>query len=278
MELTHLFIGSLNSEVWGTINGYRDLYEFVEKSKTQFNRYKQASKMLGLPMVIAYTNFINYVCDGRATEIQHISVHNYITMASVLTLKKLWKTYLFSSAIDFTSFNLLNNSTADTDKYELLCMHVLSVPDFFCFSAGAKTDRVDKTLALVDNMVAQKTLHPCLKADKKNCSLPTCNKCLRGLLTLDLYNKLDNMNEVFDVDLYRRKRQKYLIELCDLRNNEFFEKLYKLFCKKYPTAMAKARIRIIVRLYIIKPLKVTVRMFIIKPLKVARFFYRKLKR
>lgn len=238
LQLTHLFIASVNAELWDTKDG--DLYQWIKEHKIQFDRYELVSRELNLPLVKVYTNFFWYICSRDWDKYHHLWVHNYISMASVLVLKKLWKVYLFSSTSPYTIFNLHNNSKQDTDRHELLSNHVLSVPDFFCFSGGVKADRIQKTFELADYPIAQKVLHPCHKSGVKNCSDPTCGKCLRGLLTLDYYDKLDNMEKVFDIKRYRRDRKHYLWRLAEGKNNEFLSDLYKLFCEKFPEDMKKA--------------------------------------
>ena len=162
-------------------------------------------------------------------------------MASILVLKKLWKAYFLASALDFTTFNLKNNSTEDTDKTDLITMYTLTEKGFNCYSGGAKATRIEKTKALADYPLAQKILHPCHSRTKMNCSEPYCQKCMRGLFTLDYYNKLDNMKEVFDIEKYRKNHIEYLISLIRLKDNEFFVELFEMMNEKYPEEIKKAK-------------------------------------
>lgn len=235
LQLTHLFIASVNAELWDTKNG--DLHQWEKEHKIQFDRYNVVSNELQLPLVKIYTNFFWYICSRDWKVYHHLYVHHYITLATVLILKKLWKVYFFSSASPYTIFDLKDNATQDTDRHELLSMHVLSTQDFLCFSGGIKADRIKKTLELADYPLAQKTLHPCHGNGEKNCSNPTCHKCLRALLVYDYYDKLDNMGEVFDIERYRRERKHYLWRLVQYRENEFMKKLYDMFCEKFPEDM-----------------------------------------
>lgn len=239
LQLTDLFIASVNAELWDTKDA--DLHQWVKEHQTQFSRYEIVAKELNLRLIKMYTNYFWYIC-GRDWKIyHHLFTHNYITMASVLALKKLWRIYFFASATPYTIFDLKNNSKQDTDRHELLSNHVLSTPDFLCFSGGIKADRIQKTYELADYPLAQKVLHPCHKKGMKNCSEPTCDKCLRGLLVFDYYGKLDNMKEVFDVNRYKRDRKHYLWQLVAKKDNEFFTELYKMFCEKYPEEMRSVR-------------------------------------
>ncbi len=243
MQLTHLFIASINMELMDP--RHADLFTWVEQHKSEFDRYEEVCRGTGLPLVKAYTNYFFYLCGkefGRDWKYyHHLFVHHYITMATVLTLKRLWKAYYFSSSYDFTSFSLKNNLTNDPAHYEVLCMHTLSVPDFLCFSGGACYNRLQKTVALADYQLAQKVLHPCHSTGVMNCSKVDCDKCLRALVTYDYYDKLDNFKNVFDVETYRKKHSEYLYNLVKLYNNKFshpfYEQIYGMIKEKYPHEM-----------------------------------------
>ena len=237
-KLTHLFITSANAELWSTLDG--DLYEWEKEHSIAFERFNRVSKELGLPLVKIYTNFTWYILNRDWKKYHHLYTHHYITMSLVLVLRKLWRIYYFSSAVDFTNFNLTNNSVSDTDKHELLSMHILSLLDFSCYSGGAEADRIQKTLALTEFPIARDTLHPCHKPGIKNCSDPTCGKCLRALLTLDYYDKLETMENVFDIERYKREKKHYFWRLAAGRNDEFLRKLYEMISEKYPDDMKKA--------------------------------------
>lgn len=246
MDLTHLTIISANVELWNTVDS--NLSEWVNQHVVQFERYKAVCEYTGLPLVKVYSNYFHYLCSkdyNRSWSIYHHSyVHTYITIGAVLALKKLWKTYYFSSATDFTHFTLANNMTSDASHYELLLMEALSVPDFFCFSGGAQYDRADKTIALMKYPLAYKVLHPCHSDGKKNCTKPWCGKCLRALLIFDYYNKLDLFSEVFDVDTYRKNHFQYIywmVEYAHMPENEpYFKRLYFMMNEKYPNEVKRA--------------------------------------
>lgn len=246
MELSHLVIASANAELWNTVNS--DMYHWESEHKTQFERYNEVCDYTGLPLVKIYSNYFHYVCSKvykRDWAIyHHLYVHTYITMATVLSLKKLWKTYYFSSAYDFTYFNLNGNMTEDAAYCELLLMETLTVPDFFCFSGGAQYDRADKMRMLMDYPLAQKTLHPCHSDGKMNCTKPWCGKCLRSLIVLDYYDKLDCFKDVFDIEAYRKNHFQYIYwtvhRFHEPHGEAFFKPLYQMILEKYPNDVERA--------------------------------------
>lgn len=238
MQLTHLMIGSASWDL--EIDGCRNLLEWENKYTNQFERYHGIAESLNLPLIKIFSNYYDYLVKGRKDNLLHGAVHPYITMANVLTLKKLWKIYYFSSSYLFEDFQLLDNSKKDAAYYDLLTMYSLSRADFICINSGAELDRVSKTVLLAEYPLAQKYLHPCFTHDKKNCSKPTCNKCLRALLALDYYDKLDKLAEVFDIPYYRQNRIVYFKELCRRKDNYFLKDLYKLIKDKYPSELNSA--------------------------------------
>ncbi len=242
MRLSHLVVGSVSMDLWD-FEDNDNLTSWEEKHLLKFQRYYKVSEYTGLPLVKVFTNFVYFISNRRKTNpsYRHLYNHTFITLGTILTLRKLFGVYIYSSTYDYSHFNLKDNLSTDPSDYELLLMHVLSNPEFMCFSGGAPVDRVEKTLALAEYPLAQKILHPCFKNGKKNCSLPTCSKCMRGLFTLDYYDKLDNMASVFDIEKYRNNKQEYLEALTKLKDNTYFSRLYGMFMEKYPKEMKTAQ-------------------------------------
>lgn len=241
MKLTHLFIAPANKELWDNLGKDTTLQEWEQAHELQFDRLKIVCEDLNLPLVKVYSNYVNFICrNGRGQEMyKHVYLHTFLTISMVLTLKKLWGTYYFSSASPFTTFTLENNATLQTGRYDLLTMHALTTPDFFIYSGGVKSNRIKKTIELLDFDLAKKVLHPCDTRDSQNCSEPTCAKCLRALLTYDAYDRLDEVSGLFDVERYRREREKYLTRLVVRKKNAYMKDLYAMLSEKYPDQMAK---------------------------------------
>ncbi|WP_019002898.1 hypothetical protein [Succinimonas amylolytica] len=238
MKLSHLFISSCSIDLWKS--GCKNIEEFKRHYSVLFNRYYGVSKDLNLPLVVGYSNYMEYIFNPKRIKIP-VTAHHYNTMANVLSLRKLWKTYYFSSAEPFTSFNLIDNSKTDTSKHELLSMHILAIPGFNCYSTGCTVSREEKTIRIADYPIAQKYLHPCFRVGfVNNCSNPTCSKCLRALLTLDLHNKLLSFKDVFDIDKYSKNRIKFFIRAFNLKDNEYISNLYVGLKSKYPKLMEQA--------------------------------------
>lgn len=238
MKLTHLFISSCSIDLWKS--GCKDIEEFKRHYSVMFDRYYGVSKDLNLPLVVGYSNYMEYIFDPKRIKIP-VTAHHYNTMANVLCLRKLWKTYYFSSSEPFTIFDLIDNSKKATSRHELLSMHVLAIPGFNCYSTGGSVSREEKTIAIADYPVAQKFLHPCFRSGYvKNCSNPPCTKCLRALLTLDLHDRLPAFKQVFDIDKYSKNKVKYFVRAFNLKDDEYISNLYIGLKSKYPKLMNRA--------------------------------------
>lgn len=233
MEITHFMIA--NNSIDLKTHNEDSIYGWEEKNKASIDRYEEAARYFNKPLIKMYSNLYAYL--GRFY--YHYTVHTYKTLAHVLLLKKLWRIYYFANSLPFTHFNLKGNSSEDTYTTELLIMHTLNVPDFSVYSSGS-ISRIQKTVELADYEPARKWLHPCWNQEKKNCSKFYCNKCLRGLLALDYYDKLDAMSEVFDVDYYRKNHFDYLYRLVEKKDDVLLCDLYKMMHEKYPEEMKKA--------------------------------------
>lgn len=241
MKLTHLFIAPANKELWDNLEEYTTLQKWVDAHPTQFERLDVVCEELDIPLVKLYSNYVYYLIkNGRGRKMyKHVYLHTFLTMSMVLTLKKLWNIYYFSSASPFTTFTLEDNATLQTGRYDLLTMHALTTPDFFIYSGGVKANRIRKTVELLDFDLAKKVLHPCDTRDSQNCSDPTCAKCLRALLTYDAYGRLDEVTELFDVERYERDKNKYLKRMIVHKDNPYMKDLYAMLSEKYPDRVAR---------------------------------------
>lgn len=224
MKLTHLYTGNY---LYGNGNA---IYE----------RARHIADDLGLPIVCTGTNL------NEALNLHHLYTHFFKTMFGVLSLRKLFRVYYYSSAEDFSHFSLKNNATADTAIYELLLLYVFSCADFQVVTGGGKSERLEKTRAIADFGTARKYLNVCLDPKKfavnaisdHNCG--KCGKCKRTMLMLDMLGSLDLFCEVFDVDEYRRTRVESFKYLAQEKDSIMLAEVYQHFSATEPELVAKA--------------------------------------
>jgi hypothetical protein len=221
MKLTHLYTGN---------------YLYGNDSKI-YQRAEMAAAALGLPLVCTRTNL------SEALKLPHVYTHFFKTMFGVLCLRKLFRTYYYSTAEDFSHFSIKGNATADTAIFELLLLYVFSCPDFQVLTGGVKAERLEKTAALASFPEANKFLNVCLHPElEQNCG--KCAKCMRMLLMLDMHGIIENFAEVFDLSAYSSDRINSFIYLLKQKNSIMLSDVYRYFLKHEPDLMRQAEARL----------------------------------
>ncbi len=217
MNLTHLYCGNY---LYGNDN-------------LVFKRAQETADEMGLPLVRTATNI------NEELRLPHLYTHFFKIMFGVLSLRKLFSTYYYSTAYDFSHFTLKDNSTNDTAALELLLLYVFTGSDLRIATGGAKSERLDKTRGIADFPAAHKYLNVCLDPHAEvNCG--RCGKCRRTLLMLDYLGKLGNFRDVFDLDEYQRTRLDSFIYLCSQKDNPMMSEVYHCFEVEEPALIRDA--------------------------------------
>lgn len=237
-KITHFYMGAISLDLWGTKS--KNLFDYLEKRKYNYERYKLVANELGKELIMTYSNFIEFMC--KKFKYVHITVHTYITLAEILCLKKLWKTYLFSAAFN-DGIKIKNTRKTDCAHYDEFITEMLTVPDLHFVSSGGEVSRYEKTKTLADYPIAQKYLRPCFntysnkkqKQEMKNCGSPWCPKCLRLLVSADVSGNLEKFKNVIDIEKYKKHRRRYFrIVVWGKNMSSFLGELYPLCAEKYP--------------------------------------------
>ena len=221
MNLTHLYTGN---------------YLYGNESRV-YERAELAAEALGLPLVRTTTNI------SEALQLPHLYTHFYKTMFGVLALRKMFRIYYYSTAEDFSHFDLKGNATSPTAVLDLINLYTFSCPDFQIVTGGVKSERDEKTVAISALPAARKLLNVCLYPEgARNCG--KCEKCMRTLLTLDMANSLDFFQAVFDIDEYRRTRPDNFVYLVQQKESIMLSEVYKHFLRTEPSLVKQAEARI----------------------------------
>lgn len=196
-KLTHVQIFDVGTFNLSSPHIYRD-YDVLLLKKETYRRAREVSFHLNLPLIEAKSNIL-----GTFTVGNHWT---FATTYAILCMQKLWKTYLFASSYPYSRFSLENHAENDSSYYDLLSMNYFSTSRLRIYSEGGEVDRVEKTLRIVDFPLAQKYLLVCWMTPY-NCGV--CGKCRRTMLTLDMFDKLENFKEIFPVDYYKNNLNSY---------------------------------------------------------------------
>lgn len=221
-RLTHLCI--FNNGSLAKIPG-RDIVTYKQKV---FERAETVAKEFNLPILKLESNFQEVIPQN------HLRTHTYMDSLAIYALQKLWQVYYYASSHSFWEFSLEKNLDKAPGYFEPFLLDCFSTSKLKIISSGSEGDRNDKIDFIADNPIAQKHLHVCLKKET-NCGW--CPKCLRTLLALDAANKLDNFRDAFDIDNYRKNRNKILRylhnEIKKNPNSSFFVKTYEILYERH---------------------------------------------
>lgn len=209
-------------------------YFHIMKEKIQI-----VADKLKLPLLWVDTN-LNEILNSP-----FVFQHTYRNISCALLFDKILSTYYYSSGISLKDTNILSNDPA---YYDLLNSAILSTESTEIRISGGFKNRVDKTKIISEFDIAKEHLNVCLvTADYKNvnekneriknCS--KCYKCVRTMVTLDVLGKINEFNKVFNNELYKKNRAKYIGEILyhyyRSKNNFSQEIIYEIRSNKFKT-------------------------------------------
>lgn len=147
-----------------------------------------------------------------------VQSHTFRNFASVLVFQKLFGEYLYASSQPLDRFSLDKSATG---FYELLISKALKSNSLELHISGLYEDRIQKTKCVSKDILTHNNLNVCMiTPDNKgindqtvfpNCS--KCVKCARTMITLDIIKKLKKYKKVFDLEIYKKNKNKYLADL-----------------------------------------------------------------
>ena len=186
-RLTHLLYNNVGSHG----RGGRQLFE------DRYRRLLPLARSLGLPFIKVDSNLDELV------DTPFLQTHSLRNISVVLLLQRLIGRFYYASAYRYQDcFVGETSELAHTDPFAI---HLLSTESTDCISTGCQYSRVEKTERLAELALSRRYLDVCVRSsDGTNCS--GCWKCARTLLTLEILGLLDQYDQVFDLDEYRRIR------------------------------------------------------------------------
>lgn len=225
LNMGAIFHPNMNSKVDLSLD---EFYKKIDEMSEE--KYINASKVgqeTGLPVIYIESNLDKDYYRGC-----YGYTGVYRNMACVLALSKYFSKYYCSSAgwPNFYDPTLEDGS----EHYELMMCPFLST-DSVEFILSDQATRFEKTKALEDYAISQKYLDVCFRFN--NCGY--CQKCYRTLVTLDLMGALDKYTECFDIEAFRKNRDKayyWLVKTYNPKGTEdntvFANELYRLAKEK----------------------------------------------
>jgi hypothetical protein len=200
-QLTHLLFNNVGSH-----GRHTPLALFHER----FLRIRELTAEIGLPCIKINSNLDEFFPDWMTFQQSHTPRN----VSVGLLLQNGIGRWLYASTYQHSQQCVA--PTYDTAYADMLTLPLLSTDTCDTFSAGGEYSRVEKTLRIATNPFAQRYLDVCAIEGEGNCS--HCWKCLRTLLTLEIAGQLERFADVFDLDLYARRRGAYVSKVLRSRD------------------------------------------------------------
>ena len=209
------YVTFFNAGSSGSTEKSYDLYN------KRLNQAKNAAEYLGLELIAVDTNVNSLYVD-----FDYESVHSYRTLSIPLTLQKLLSRYYYSSSFVYEDFKFDDN---DPTSYDLLTMPCVSTATLTFAVVGGEVTRIEKVKFISQFEFSKLFLNVCVRKEN-NCS--KCFKCIRTMLDLYLIGKLDEFNEVFDVNYFYAHFDEYVIYAIEHRHDLDMPEIYEQLCSK----------------------------------------------
>lgn len=193
----------------GSYGGEKARKLFNERAKINESFAKQYNYLF-LKVDSNISEFLNMV---------NIETHSYRTMAVPLIFQKLFRVYYFASGYSLNEFKI---EKAGLAKIDLLNVHCFSNENVTFYSTGSECNRIEKLKLVSEFEETYNYLNVCTDTSK-NCS--KCEKCIRTMLELYSIDKLELYKNVFDIDLFYKKFNKYCSNIILYKNNIFYKEI-----------------------------------------------------
>ena len=255
-KINALFFFNVGSH--GKFSNPNTIIRFHER----FDYLKSFPEEVGIPYIPVDSN-IHFFHEKYG----HQRTHPMSLIAPLLVFQKVLSKYYVSNAYNYYEekkygMETFNSSMAEFCEFYLLPL--LSPVGLEIISDGGQYSRTEKESRIINYAPVKKYLNVCVNSDDlhttaKNCGV--CSKCLRTLMAYESMGKLDELKNVFNINIYKKKSFKYK---CTQRieynksgfaqDNVDFARAKGVFIPPYPIAFLVCLPQILYR-YLIKMAK-----------------------
>lgn len=204
-RLTHLTFFNAGANGYGPLFPPETVTQLCEERLAHSRACAQA---LGLPLVFVNSNLMEYIDFAP-----HPNLVTLCNCAVPLVLQRLFGVYYVASSVAVSDLRM----DCIVEYFDPVILALLCTDSLSFYSSGMTLTRVAKTELISELPLAQTFLNVCVAAGR-NCS--HCHKCIRTMMTLDIFGKLPAFRQVFDVDYYMRKRNRLWAKMKGLRYHE----------------------------------------------------------
>lgn len=187
-----------------------------KKFMTRYNYLLPLTQEVGLPFVPMDSNLFDFYLFEWEYD-AGVLCRAFGILAFERVLKKYYIAY------DYSFWEIVHMTSADYASItDMTNYHHLGTENLEIIVDGTQYRRSEKTEKLLQYPPFMHYVNVCVGnvASAKNCSL--CHKCMRTQLTLDILNRLDDFEDVFFLDKFRKKRFAYKCQTVVQRKTDIY--------------------------------------------------------
>jgi hypothetical protein len=200
LRLTHLLYNNVGSHGFGGKG--RDLFN------NRFQQMEPFAARTGLPFIPVDSNV-----DAFYSDFKFIDTHTLRNASVAFLLQKGIGHYLYASSYSY--MHLMPENLKKIHLHDAILLPLLANDAMDIRTEGAHLTRLEKIRKISGIEDTYDALNVCIK-EPDNCS--TCRKCMLTLFALEITGNLDKYSRSFDLELYRKKRGRYLADLLNLKS------------------------------------------------------------
>lgn len=214
-RVTHFLFHNVGSHGHGKAEDSRKLF---------WQRYEMVqpfAREAGIPVIPVDSNL------AEIFPIDFIRMHPALNASIPLVLQNQFQRYYYASTYKYADCGV--NRTDDVARFDPLAFHLFSTEGLDCVSTGGQLSRVAKTELVAAYEPSHRYLNVCVDPafEGRNCSV--CFKCCRTLLTLELLGLAELYKNVFDLEKFRRVRNRYVMKVLRHKRGSFEAEIADLF-------------------------------------------------
>ena len=216
VDSSYAIFTNINKSVGKSLD-YLIIVDFEREQEALVPKIQDFADELGIELIVVKTNAINFGINADVLYAQ-----NYL--GSVLALQRLIGTYYYGSAYDDFKFD------HEPAHFDLLSVECFSNGTTRFLSSNQAIDRPHKTEYLTKIPFTYSHLSVCADDDRKQCG--RCTKCVRTQIDLDSAGCLDKYGDLFDINIYKTNRKKWLGRLMYWNGKEPFNTMSYRYAKE----------------------------------------------
>ncbi len=190
--------------------------------RAQLKRVEAFCREVGKELIEVRSNLSEFL-DQLLWHEHYEHAHTYKNLGITLLLQKLIRVYYYAgvSNVDRFSFALYDDSA----YYEKWMLPNCSTENLSFHSVNTVMSRLEKILYLSERPETYDKVLVCYK-DGVNCG--RCSKCWRTMLEMEVCGVLDLYRDSFDVDAFRKRKDRYMIEMVSRAHEyELMKQMYQ---------------------------------------------------